>query len=331
MKMAAMTLQKPKPRIQLVLDFDGTITTEDTTAVIGGRCITKARELAANGLSLDQLPNNMRYYSDLYFQQYKDWKDSAASMPVERRTIDEEASYLSQSRQVELDSFLRVRSAVLGVSGGIGDLEHDTGLRNKTMMVEGCEAVRTGEIKIRDPKALKSLIAKAGDGSNRWGIVSVSWSRRFILGALLEGGLIDQGNEDDFSKNIKANELLAPLATTGDHGANVICSAMDKRDALGRLLADWNINDRAEQSAAITIYVGDSSTDIGCLGHSSIGCYFCEDSTKDHVVQTLNRLGVNCMLLSKLESITEARNKDEQQRTIYLIQGFEELDDWLSR
>ena len=329
--MAAMTSQKPKPHIQLALDFDGTITTEDTTAVIGARCLAKARQLAFNGLSPGQLPKSMSYYSDLYFQQYENWKDSAASMSVERRTIDEEVSYLSQSRRVELDSFLRVRNAVLGVPGGIGNFEHDIGSRDEFMMEAGREAVRTGEIKIRDPKALKSLIAKASDGNSQWGIISVSWSRRFILGVLLEGGIVVKVSEDDVAKSLKANELLAPLPATGIDGAEVICSAMDKRDALQQLLADWNANDKTEHNATTTIYVGDSSTDIGCLVHASIGFYLCQDSITDHVVQALNRLGIHCAALSELENITEAQNKNEQHRTIYLIKGFEELNGYLSR
>lgn len=248
--------------MQLVLDFDGTITSDDTTAIIGARCIAKARALAPTGYPSDQLPKDMKYYSDVYFQQYKQWKEKSEIAPEQRRTIEDEVLHLSQSRQVELNSFLRVRKAVLDVGAEMAEFETDESLRNEFMMHAGREAVLSGEVRIRDPEALKSII----DRSSQWGIVSVSWSKRFILGVLVESGLILEANSDAVAKRIKANELLAPLPVSLEGEARVTCSATDKREEFQSLLDDWRVlNERngSSEHDAKAIYVGDSSTDLG--------------------------------------------------------------------
>ena len=332
-----------KPRIQLVLDFDGTITTEDTTAIIGGRCLEKAKELALPGLAPEQWPKDMSYYSRQYFQEYKEWRESSISSSPERKTIEEEVSYLSQSKQVELNSFLRVRDAVYRVPGGITAFKHEQCLRGDFMMKAGREAVRSGEVKIRDPDALKSLTARANAEGNRWGIVSVSWSRRFVLAVLAESGTLEQESEEEVAKSIKSNELLAPLSSTEDGGYDILCSAIDKKLAFEILLSEWNddqnANGNVQQSKAdsdnalVTIYVGDSSTDIGCLTSATIGLYICKDSTTDSVIQTLNRVGIRCLSLSQLqasEDPTAAQSRNERGPTIYIVKGFDEIDEWLS-
>lgn len=326
-----MTSQKP--RLRLVLDFDGTITTDDTTAIIGARCLAKARNLASPELASEQLPKRMSHYSDLYFQQYSHWRETSGILETERKTIEEEVSFLSQARQVELDSFMRVREAVLSVPGGIGKLERDEELRNEFMMHVGREAVRDGDVKIRDWESLKSIIGKASYGGNKWGVVSVSWSRRFILGVLSEGELITKGNEDDVSRNIWSNELLAPLPRNQQGGRSMICSAGDKKRAFEALLADWNASDGSDDSTAITVYVGDSSTDLGCLAHASIGMYICEDRTSDSVVQTLARLGVECLPSNQLptsEDILTNHGTKRRQPSVFLVKGFDEVNKWLS-
>lgn len=316
---------RKKTRIQLVLDFDGTITTEDTTATIGGKCLEKAIELAPAGLSEDELPKPMSYYSDKYMQDYRAWKESQTEPRAKRQTVADEISYLSQSRQVEIDSFLRVRQAVLSVPGCTRDFEHNDSLRNQFMMDAGREAVRSGEVKIRDYDALTSLIKSADDGDNEWGIVSVSWSRWFILGVLVESGLLDEGRVDEKASDIKCNELLSPFS--GD----IICSAADKAQSLAKILTHWTserlenddpMRERAKQAAPITIYVGDSSTDIGCLTHASIGLYICRDSSTDSVVQMLTRVGIE---VQPLQDQSPPENK-----TVYTIKGFDEALEWFN-
>jgi hypothetical protein len=51
------------------------------------------------------------------------------------------------------------------------------------------------------------------------------------------------------------------------------------------------------------------------------------------VVQTLNRVGVRCLPLSQLQASEDpipAQNRNERGPTIYIVKGFDEIDEWLS-
>ncbi|KAK3686809.1 hypothetical protein LTR37_019442 [Vermiconidia calcicola] len=337
-----------KPRIQLVLDFDGTMTTADTTAVIGSRCIAKARELASPDTPEHQLPKSMAYYSELYMQEYHEWKNSQSRPDAHGKTIDEEVSHLSQSRNVDYASFMRVRDSILNTPGGIGELSRNERLRNDFMIDAGRQAIRSGEVQIRDPEPLKRLMAKAEEEGNVWGIVSVSFSRRFIIGTLLEAGLVKEERTESIAGWIRCNELLAP--DPSDDKSTALCSTQDKRDALRELLTDWEkqsgIRGRAypissrDDDAVITTYVGDSTTDLGCLVGLSIGMYLSEGKGEDRVSRTLNRLNIGRIPIEMLptknaaskliDMLAKLQDGKKPAHVVCAFQNFQQLYDWVS-
>ena len=342
------------PRIQLVLDFDRTITTSDTTSIIGSHCLAKARELALPTVSPDEPPKPMQHYSNQYLREYQVWKQTRTQPEHERTTIDEEVSCLSQSKQIEQDSFLRVRSACLDVPGGMREMEGNEGMRNEFMMQCGRLAVRRGEIGVRDPEGLKSLIARAEKEGSMWGIVSVSWSLRFILGCLVEAGLVMEERVEDVAGRIRCNELFAPLDYDGEKGLSILCSARDKLEAFHALLADWETKRRAhgcpytvssehaDEDATITIYVGDSSTDLGCLAGPAMGMYMLQsDPGQDDVVQRLKRLGIECrpietsptsdVPVKSRDMATKLREGKKPPHLICSIEDFHEVGGWISK
>ena len=307
----------------------------------------------------------MDYYSKQYFKESEDWKRSHAKPLEGRKTLQDEISYLSQSKHVEVDSFFRVRNAVLNVAGGISDWAGNEQSRNEFMMDTGRQAAREGGVQIREPEVLKNLIAKGEEDGNAWGIVSVSWSRRFILGALVEAGLLREDQVEDVAKNIRCNELLAPVGNAyeqSESSTRMMCTAQDKYDALCGLLKhfDTELNARESkvtesrmyqnsnigQNATLTIYVGDSTTDLGCLVGPAIGMYLSDAGKESPVLQTLERLNLRCLFIDQLPtSNTQAKLtammehlKDEmpdgQSRFPYLvcrIRRLQELGDWLSK
>ena len=334
------------------------MTTEDTTAIIGSRCLAKARELAPADMPTDKLPRPMEHYTKQYVSEYAEWKQSQARPAKDRKTLEDEVSYLSQAKHVEKSSFFRVRDAVLSGSGGMSEMESNEQMRNEFMMDAGRQAIRSGEVNIRDREALKWLIAKADEEGSAWGIVSVSWSRRFILGALVEAGMIDEGKEEDVVRRIRCNELLAPIEYNFKNEPNISCSAKDKLDALCGLLPQletealdkdgrtrrYPISSR-DKVATLTIYVGDSSTDIGCLVGPAIGVYIGEGGNDDPVIQTLKRLQIDCLPVNKLPTSnapgtlvdimekhrTETSGIVNHAHLVCSIRNFQELYDWISK
>lgn len=343
------TMTSRKPRIHLVLDWDGTMTTADTTAVIGSHCIAKARELAPADLSKNKLPKDMQHYSNQYFREYEEWKQSASRPPGDRKTVEEEMSYISQSKRIEQDSYLRVRDAILDVPG-MREMEHNASMRDEFMMDVGRQAIRDGEVKIREPVALKKLILKAEEEGCMWGIVSVNWSRRFILGALLEAAFVNEDQKEDVVKWIRCNELLSPELDQTEGKPTVVCSARDKRYALDVLLADWEIRcgtvghhypvSSRDQDATITVYVGDSSTDLGCWTGPAIGMYLGEGGKDDAIFQTLERLQIGCLPVNELptasvpssllDMLAKLGEDEKPPHLVCHVRNLGELSEWIS-
>lgn len=327
-----------KPRIQLVLDFDGTITVDDTTAVIGSRCLAKARELAPPEVLDEMLPKSMEHYSNLYMQEYHRAKQALWD-PSGSKSIDDEVSWLSEIAHVERDSFMRVRNAILHFPGDIQELEQDDALRNEFMMESGRQAVRSGEVRIRDPEALRQLINTAQSGTNNFGVVSVSWSRSFIIGAMIEAGLVKASQREGIASEIRCNELLTPVAPD-----RIICSARDKHNEFLKLLEEWQAfagSQGKDEAETLTIYIGDSTTDLGCLASADIGMYVqAVDPKEDKVLPILERLRVQPVRVTDLptsntpvwvrDTLTEF-GQENKPPLICFVRGLEDVNEWISK
>lgn len=308
-------------RLQLILDFDGTITKNDTTAIIGSRCLYEARRRALPDLPESKLPQSMQYYSERYMTEYREWQKNLAGKP-ESQTINDEIDRLSASRHVEQESFMRVRDAILSVRGSMTELSSDVDKLDSFMTEAGRQAVRSGEVEIRDPRGLKELLSKAVVEGNEWGIVSVSWSQRFIMGVLLESKLVSEQHLGDLSQRIRCNELLGARSST-----ELLCSARDKLASMKGLLAEW---DHADLQPALAVYIGDSTTDLGCLTGPAVGMYMqkgCADG--DKVLNTLSRLGIAARPVAELPDLVHANS--QSRRFVGVTRGFEEVNEWLTR
>jgi len=253
--------------------------------------------------------------------EHGEWQKTIAGK-AESQTIDEELDRLSASRHTEQASFMRVRDAVLSVRGSMTALISDVDKLDSFMTEAGRQAVRSGEVEIRDPKGLKELLSTAAVEGNEWGIVSVSWSQRFIEGVLLESELVSKQQLRDLSQRIKCNELLAARSST-----ELICSARDKLACMEGLLAEW---ENADLQPALAVYVGDSTTDLGCLTGPAVGMYMQKGSADgDKVLNTLSRLGVAAMPVAELPDLVHANS--QSRRFVGVTRGFEEVSEWLTR
>ncbi|KAF2480386.1 hypothetical protein BDY17DRAFT_326294 [Neohortaea acidophila] len=308
-------------RLHLILDFDGTITTSDTTPIIGSRLLSEAQNCGATTKS-------MKYYTDRYMQDHQTWKAAQARKLEDCGSVDAVVDFVSEVVGVERASFARVREGILG--GGMQEYERDEAKRNDFMLRCGREAIRDGEVGIRDLEALRQLLQVASAGRNAWGVVSVSWSKRFILGALIEAGLIPMDGKEAMAERIKCNEILAPPRKYDEDGRPVtISSARDKLDAMGELLAEWKTG-HPNAADTILVYVGDSSTDIGCLARADVGCYIhTPDSSLNAYIARLVDIEARKVTVNDLPRTKSSTN--EHSQALCAVEGFEELAAWASK
>ena len=155
-----------------------------------------------------------------------------------------------------------------------------------------------------------------------------------MLGVLAEAGLVEGKDLNEVAKDIMCNELLVPES-------HALCSAQDKLDAFKSMLERWEGLEGNERDT-ITIYVGDSTTDLGCLCHASVGIFMGDCSSKDNgMIEILNRLHVNTFDIDKLPTSeesekvqaikTNSKNDGWLPHVVCGVQSFKQIDDWLAR
>jgi thiamine phosphate phosphatase / amino-HMP aminohydrolase len=152
----------------LILDFDGTITTADTTALLAD-------------ISRRILPRPERIKSEKLWEhclaEYSSALEnhpSIKSLKEKRHTIDDEIAYQRGLRFIEEESVSRCGES--GILKGISAMAwRETGQR-------ACSDSR-----VRLMPGLQAMVQKVQirtGGTGRWGVVSVNWSRDFIKGVL---------------------------------------------------------------------------------------------------------------------------------------------------
>lgn len=187
----------PRRAIHLILDFDGTITTADTTALLAHLASQKAASSnptesgapAENqeDILAERAKSKLRLWDDIVAAYLADkkthdekWTSASRKAPLER-TVDEEVHYQRKLEKVEGRSLARVKESGLFKGMEAGDWE-----------VGAAKMLGDGKVAVR--KGLKELIERIGGKRNggKVGVVSVNWSEQWVkgvLGAVLPKGL----------------------------------------------------------------------------------------------------------------------------------------------
>lgn len=247
--------------MDIVLDFDGTITRHDTIATLAAHAISKNGGTAA-GADWDRIVEAYTLDHERYVAGY--------SPPAsERTTPAQELAFLNGLRALEQASLDRVAD-----SGLFRDLAPDDLAR-----FGECAAVRDGG----GPVEIRRGFAELLDGLSRRGriaVVSVNWSADFIRGCCCGGW----GGELDV---IAANAVEFPTgrvcgAVPGG-GGELVLAARDKYAALEAVVRRWG------RRPGEVVYVGDSGTDLECL----LACrgIVITDDGEGALLETLRRLG----------------------------------------
>lgn len=242
--------------MDIVLDFDGTITTRDTITTLAEYAISKNGGAADWANIVEAYPLDHERYAAEYSPRAAD-----------RTTAEAELTFLSSLREVELASLNRVQDSGLFRALSPADFSRF-----------GEEAVESGVVQTR--RGFRELTARP---PGRLAVLSVNWSADFIRGCCGGGG--STGRELD----VFANAIGFPggrIVRAVPGGEEPLLTARDKYAALEVVARLW------DKGVEELVYVGDSVTDLECL-LASKGIVITDDDAEGSLMKTLGRLGLD--------------------------------------
>ena len=276
----------PKP-INLVLDWDGTITTKDTMFAYGKVADIRDARLGKNPTGNATFQGFGKAWMDDYTAHEKSYSPKAE----DRRHPSQESAWLKSLSIVETSSAERVERSGFFVGVTLQDVSDAA----KVLLENGEISLRAGWEDVFS-RASKDSISKSRSGFGV-SILSVNWSESFIRRALMTAASRSSsacGNElkDSLSEDIKivANEISG-LERPGDSSGFLT----DPDHAIVRTSFDKLQNFRHLDDSH-NIYVGDSATDFDCLLAADLGICIRDaqmGSSAKTLAYTLSRVGYN--------------------------------------
>ncbi|KAK4963866.1 hypothetical protein LTR66_012609 [Elasticomyces elasticus] len=314
--MAALRqLRRP---INLVLDWDGTITQKDTLAIVAE--IGYRRQKTAN--RSHSLPP-WSYFGKTYMDDLATHEAAYRPRSEERKTVKQEGAWLASLAPIENASVGRVAESGLfrGVTAAdVDDIAYQA--------VYGTTLPE--ELTVRLRKGWSALVRKFCQERGSLGtvrILSVNWSERVIHRVLMN---VSDGDEHGDSReqhqlvkyveamNIMANEiegLNEPEGSNGQLSKNGRGGIRTSADKLERLRSIQRPTDSAKsperfakreaESAPSIVYVGDSATDLECLLAADVGICIRDEPMgigQKELAATLDRLGVAVLRINESQA-----------------------------
>ncbi|KAI9657944.1 MAG: hypothetical protein M1821_002601 [Bathelium mastoideum] len=264
--------QQSKTTVHLILDWDGTLTKQDTLHIVAQIGYSHNRD--QNLTPWDEIVQ--AYLSDYDHHE-------AVYKPVrkERKRIAEESEWLASLIDVERESIKRVQAA--GVFAGV--TKQDVSSASKSAIIDRRIELRNGW------RELLSIAFDKGDQasmSSPVSVISVNWSRTFIRTCLETALQKTSGSEVDIDTiPICANEIYPDV-----EDKSTIYTSADKLAAFQKLRG---------AGSRPTLYVGDTSTDFDCLVAADVGiCVRNEimSGGQKELKDTLERVGFELARLS---------------------------------
>ncbi|KAI0508585.1 haloacid dehalogenase-like hydrolase-domain-containing protein [Xylaria bambusicola] len=286
--------------MSIFLDFDGTITTEDTVTHLANFALRFQSECQAKGQSVrdashmsstqdiapsisleeDDLSSRWDEVVHAYVSDYKSHVSSYVPCEPDRQCVEDEIAFLRSQKHVETRSLGRINECALF-----------RGISPATFREAGRELVREGTVLLRPGFA--DFVRRAFAKGWRVNVVSVNWSAAFIEGAC---GFAE-GEISVFANEVREDDgaVLGPGTLAGDvlltsnrqespsQGRN-LTNSCDKRDAVREVRRKRNEVDLP------FYYFGDSTTDMECLLEATRGVVIA-DNEQSTLIQTLRRIG----------------------------------------
>ncbi|KAL1860577.1 hypothetical protein VTK73DRAFT_7266 [Phialemonium thermophilum] len=298
------------PSMDVVLDFDGTITKQDTIATLAAYAVSKRDSTCSGsvgGTAAQAWDRIVRAYSSDYDAYTASRSGGAAALADDRAhermaAVKAELAFLNGLRSVETASIQRIEEARLF-----------QGITPEELYRFGSAVVSKGDVQIR--RGFNELVCRARRGRPRHGsgdsrhlaIVSVNWSADFIRGCC--SGCADRRRGSDLGDldlEIISNTIEYPTGRIrgfsagtvagsdgNDNDTQLLLTARDKLNAVTRLALSWG------RRVDDLVYVGDSATDLECLlackGIVMVPDDYKQDDVggeqKNRLLATLQRLG----------------------------------------
>lgn len=291
--------------IHWVLDWDGTITRHDTLDALVG--------IATSVKSLGSIEHHWKRVTQAYLDDHT--KSVAKLVPGGKwpTTIAEEKNLLLQLKAVEQRSLDRVSE-----SGIFADL---TG----TQITEGAtQAIAAERVQLRAGfGAFFSLIkSREITHNDKFSILSVNWSRRFIAASLRASGINIQ------STAILSNELGGIDDGHPSDGRisalkdNTVIGSADKLREFERLRREHEVTGYP----AFMVYIGDSWTDVECILAADLGICIRDEpmgNSQKKIAEAFERLGVSCPHIASFD--------DTEKKSVVWAEDFEQIGVWMEK
>ncbi|KAI1150496.1 hypothetical protein F4825DRAFT_477928 [Nemania diffusa] len=296
--------------MSIFLDFDGTITTEDTVTHLANfalRFQSERHDSSEDGPSSEPpTQERVRGAEDLssrwdavvhaYVSDHKSHVSSYAPRAPDRQCVEDEVAFLRSQKHVETRSLGRINACAL--FRGIGPA---------AFRAAGAALVRDGTVRLRPGFAAFTRAALAR--GRRVCVVSVNWSAAFIEGAC---GAFAEGEVAVFANEVREADgaVLGPgaLGGNGDGEGRNLTNSCDKRDAVREVMRAHGAEDGP------FFYFGDSTTDMECLLEATRGVVIADNETSS-LIKALRRIG---------KRVPHVRDADASEELVW-ASNFEEV------
>lgn len=266
--------------INLVLDWDGTITVKDTMFAYG-----KIADIRDARLDREQNGSKMfQGFGKAWMDDYSKHEQAYSPKAHERTKVAQESAWLKSLSSVESSSAERVESS--GFSVGVTHSDISTAAK---------ELLRDGAVSLRPD--WQDLFLRAQDGTSprsisNISILSVNWSESFIRASLktAASNSVPDGSLLPAIDNlaILANEMNGLHEPDGSSGR-----LSDENHAIIRTSFD-KLQNFPSRQGFLNIYVGDSPTDFDCLLAADLGICIRDEpmsSSARTLAETMSRVG----------------------------------------
>ncbi|KAH8675884.1 HAD-like domain-containing protein [Xylariales sp. PMI_506] len=259
--------------MSIFLDFDGTITAQDT---IGELAKFALRVREAEG---DDLKQEWDAVVKAYVRDYGQYVDEYHTCESDRRLPEHEVQFLREMKNVELKSLERINGCQVF-----------RGIPADRFRQAGRDAVRDGVVRIR-PGFREFVDARAARGWRIW-VISVNWSAAFIEGVLDCPTITVIANQVREDGSVVGPETI-DIGSTAEEPRN-LTNSCDKIDAMRAILESEALHSKP------SFYFGDSITDLECLLAATHGVIM-SDKEDSKLLDTLGRIGKEVPHATRLE------------------------------